>query len=135
MNRPQNLHVRTVCDTAPARTQESRGCAKERPGIAHPPHISDRCFDSGCARESEPAVCGASHMVAHKDFRHCAGVRAIPSHTVSHTPCFPRVCECAACASPKGDGRRVAHATATFLPLGWPMSPMAIDPFDREIGR
>jgi hypothetical protein len=135
MSRPQNLHVRTLRDAARARTQETGACAKDRQGIAHPPYTSDRCFDSGCVRAPEPAVCRASHMVAHKGFRRCAVEPETPSHTISHTPCFPRLCECAASASPKGDGRRVAHATATFPPLGWPMTYMAIDLFGWEFGR
>ena len=52
--------------------------------------------------------------------RNSAGVRVceeIFAHGFAHgrNPC---VCECAACASPRGDGWRVAHAPATVLPLG-----------------
>ena len=111
-------HVRSVCEPAHAGTQEIRACATEPLAFAHGSHtIVDVC-DCQTKEIGDPTVCDAPHTFAHKEFRACASVRATPSHTVSHTPCFLRVCECAPCASPKGDGRRVAHATATSLTWG-----------------
>ena len=49
-----------------------------------------------------------------------AGVRMCErffAHGFAHAR-IPCVCECATCASPKGDGWRAAHAAACTLPSG-----------------
>ena len=124
--------VRTVCELAHAEPQEIRACATGPYSLAHSSHTPFNLRVYSLEKQNALAVCDASHTAAHKEVRACASVRAIPSHTVSHTPYFLRVCECATCASPKGDGRRVAHATATSIPSGRPISHMVVVPFGRE---